>query len=102
MLKPYTPPSITVQIVELEGIKKKAFTVSSRDIIEAQLKLDGKLIADVFTNGFRSIDEICMRLRHKIHHRNKKKGALAYTIINITKGLIKTIEREVHNPSIMV
>ena len=81
---------------------KPKFTISSKDIIEAQLKLDGKLIADVFTKDFRSIDEVCMALRAKIHPENKRKGKLVYTISNITKGLTKTIEREVRNTSIMI
>lgn len=81
---------------------KPKFTISSKDIIEAQLKLDGKLIADVFTNGFRSIDEVCMTLRAIVSETNKGYGKLSYNIDNITKGLNKTIEREVRNPSIMI
>ena len=78
------------------------FNISSKDIIEAQVILDGKLIADVFTNGFRSIDEVCMTLRSKVSETNKGYGKLTYNIDNITKGLNKTIEREVRNPSIMI
>ena len=81
---------------------KPKFTISSKDIIEAQLKLDGKLIADVFTKDFRSIDEVCMVLRSKVYETNKGYGKLTYNIDNITKGLNKTIEREVRNPSIMI
>lgn len=81
---------------------KPKFTISSKDIIEAQLTLDGKLIADVFTNGFRSIDEVCMVLRAKVSETNKGYGKLTYNIDNITKVLNKTIESEVRNPSIMI
>ena len=80
----------------------KPFTISKYDIIEAQLKLNGKLISDVFTNGFKSIDEICMTLRLQIHDTKKGSGTLVYTITNITKGLTKTIKREVRNTSLMI
>lgn len=78
------------------------FTISKYDIIEAQLYLNDKLISDLFTNGFKSIEEICMRLRLQIHDTKKGKGILIYNINNVTKGLTKTIKREVRNTSLMI
>lgn len=76
------------------------FTISKNDIIEAQLKVDDILIAVLFTKDFRSIEEACMRLRNQVHESKKKNGIAVYTITNVTKGITKTIEREVRNTSL--
>lgn len=81
---------------------KKPFRIAKNDIMEATLKLDDKLIADLFNKGFRSIEEVCMRLRHQVHQANKREGVLTYTIINVSKGTNKTIKREVRNTSLMI